>query len=369
MKVAILGTRGIPNGYGGFEQFAEFFSEGLVKKNINVTVYNPHYHFADNNNFKNVNIIHKWCPEDKFGAFAHYIYDYLCLKDAIRKNFDIIIELGYATVAPSFVVTDFKKSKIITNLDGLEHKRSKWNFITKKIIKISEKIAVEKSHYLISDNSGIRDYFLNEYGKESTAIPYGSDIFDTKNLNENHLENYSLNQKGYFMSLGRIEPENNLDMILSGFKDSNSSLKFIVVGNHNNKFGNYLKNKYKNTNIHFLGAIYDIDIVNNLRFFSKIYFHGHSVGGTNPSLVEAMGSSALIASHDNIFNKAVLKNDALYFENSNDVKEIINNCEINDKRLTDFITNNLKKVESDYNWKKIINDYWKVIEKVHNESI
>ena len=131
IKIGLLGTRGIPNKYGGFEQFVQFFAEYLDDKNFDVTVYNPHFHKDKSYKLKNINIVHKWCPENYIGAAAHFIYDFLCLKHSLERNCDIIFEFGYGTVAISYFVLPIKKTKIVTNMDGLEWKRSKWNFSKK----------------------------------------------------------------------------------------------------------------------------------------------------------------------------------------------------------------------------------------------
>ena len=142
-------------------------------------------------------------------------------------------------------------------------------------------------------------------------IPYGSVIFEDPN--EDSIKKYNLNKKNYFLIISRIEPENNIEMILDGYLKSKSFNKMIIVGNYNNKYGKFLLNKYKNYNkIIFLNGIYDINIINNLRFFSKYYFHGHSVGGTNPSLLEAMACRAFIISNNNIFNKTYLEMTLLF---------------------------------------------------------
>src|SRR5215216_3264604 len=124
MRIAILGTRGIPNNYGGFEQFAEYISIGLAKKGHDVTVYNPKFHPYKEAEFKGVNIIKVYSPEEKLGSVGNFIYDYNCLKDAKQRNFDVIYEAGYATCSPFFYLLKSKKSKLIINMDGIEWKRS-----------------------------------------------------------------------------------------------------------------------------------------------------------------------------------------------------------------------------------------------------
>mgnify|MGYP001184375912 CR=1 FL=1 len=129
MKIAILGTRGIPNNYGGFEQCAEHLSVGLAQNGYDVTVYSSDYHSYNKESFKGVNIIKKWCPEKEIGSAAHFIYDFICLRDALKKDFDVIFEFGYQSVAISFILLPIKDSIIVTNMDGLEWKRPHENRI------------------------------------------------------------------------------------------------------------------------------------------------------------------------------------------------------------------------------------------------
>ena len=145
MKIAFLGTKGIPNNYGGFEQFAEYLSVRLVALGHQVTVYNPSFHAYQATEFKGVTIKKIYSPEKWIGGAANFIYDHLCLKDALRQGFDLIYEAGYHSVAFSYKLLSVRKLKspvLITNMDGLEWKRSKWNFWVRKLIRKLEAIAV-----------------------------------------------------------------------------------------------------------------------------------------------------------------------------------------------------------------------------------
>ena len=136
----------------------------------------------------------------------------------------------------------------------------------------------------------------------------------------------------------------------------------MVIGKHDTKYGEYLKSKYKNfNNIKFLGGIYNLEHLNNLRYYSKLYFHGHSVGGTNPSLLEAMASQALIAAHNNDFNKGVLKQNAFYFSNPIEVKNLLNNTKKSNN--LPFIKNNYEAIVNEFNWTKINGDYLQLFEQ------
>ena len=265
MKIAILGTRGIPNNYGGFEQFAEYLSLGLAKRGHEVTVYNPHFHPLDKNNFNGVNIIKIYSPETLLGGgAANFIYDFLCLKDAYNRGFDIIYELGYGSAAISYFLLSFRKGKtvLITNMDGLEWKRQKWNALVKWLTKKFEKIAINLSDYIISDNVGIQNYYRNAHQKESIFLPYGAEL--AIRLDEKFLQQYKLQPKKYFLVIARLEPENNLELIISGYLKSGAAETLIIIGNTNNKFGEYLNRKYVSPNVHFLGGIYDKSTIDSL---------------------------------------------------------------------------------------------------------
>ncbi len=366
MKIGILGTRGIPNHHGGFEQFAEFFAVFLAKKNHEVYVYNSHLHPYKESLYNGVHIIHCKDAEDKLGTAGQFIYDLNCIRDSRKRDFDILLQLGYTSNSIWYKLLP-KSPIVITNMDGLEWKRSKYSKKVRKFLKYAEKLAVKSSNYLIADSIGIQNYLKNEYQKNSTYIPYGSFIHN--NASVEVLKNYNLEPNSYNMLIARMEPENNIEVILDGVAESNDETPFLVVGKHNvNKFGNYLTTKYKGNNkIRFLGGIYDQDALNNLRHFSKLYFHGHSVGGTNPSLLEAMGSNTLIIAHNNEFNKAILKEDAFYFTNKEDVTKLIDTIQ-NKKEHQELIDNNIFKVKNLYSWETINNAYLDLFKKVYENS-
>lgn len=353
MRIAILGTRGVPNHYGGFEQFAEFFSVYLAQKGHEVFVYNSHNHPYQEKTFKGVNLLHQYDPEFKIGTAGQFIYDLNCILDSRKRNFDIILQLGYTSSSVWYFLLP-KKPIVITNMDGLEWKRTKYSKPVQKVLQFAEKLAVKSSDYLVADSLGIKKYLTEKYGKESTYIAYGANTFD--NPNEQILKDYGVEKYNFNMILARLEPENNIETVLDGIVLSADTTTMLVIGNHNTKFGNYLKEKFKaQKNIRFLGAVYNLAHLDNLRYYSNLYFHGHSVGGTNPSLLEAMASKALIIAHDNDFNKAILKENAYYFSNPEDVKKLTLQVKKNDN--LHIIQNNHTAIAAAFNWDKINEEY------------
>ncbi|MFV0138466.1 DUF1972 domain-containing protein [Empedobacter falsenii] len=360
MKIAILGTRGIPNYHGGFEQFADFFAVYLAEQGVDVYVYNSSLHPYKESTYKGAKIITCKDPEDKLGTPGQFLYDLNCILDARKRSFDIILQLGYTSSTIWWWLMP-KKAKIVTNMDGLEWKRTKYSKKVQSFLKYAEKLGAIHSDHLISDSLGIKTYLKNKYNKESTYIAYGADVFE--NPNEALLEKYSISKENYSMLIARFEPENNLEMILDGVSKSNRTETFLVIGKHETEYGEFLKKKYKTfENIKFIGGIYNLEELNNLRYFSRLYFHGHSVGGTNPSLLEAMASNCLICANNNEFNKGVLKENAYYFSDYNDVTQLYQSLAKENEKLK--IENNTKAIHEEFSWEIINKKYYDLLKSL-----
>ena len=353
IKLAIIGTRGIPNHYGGFEQFAEFLAKGLVERGHSVTVYNSHTHPYQKSSWNGVQIIHKKDPEDKIGTVGQFIYDFHCIRDLRNHNFEIVLQLEYNS---SYIWHKLLPSNtvVINNMDGLEWKRTKYNKLTQKFLKFAEKLAAKSSDFLVADSIGIQDHLMNIHRLPSTYIPYGASVFDTpdsKILNE-----FNLEPESYNLVVARMEPENNIETIIHGHLKSTNKSKLLLIGNTDNKFGQYLQSIDQTGQIVFIGGVYDQTKLNNLRYYSKLYFHGHSVGGTNPSLLEAMASNSLICAHNNIFNKSILGDKAFYFDDDIDIQNLLDSNP-NKNDYEKFITRNTDKITEEFSWETIITQY------------
>ncbi|MES2480216.1 MAG: DUF1972 domain-containing protein [Bacteroidota bacterium] len=346
MKIAILGTRGIPNHYGGFEQYAELLAIFLTNQGWDVTVYNSHNHPYQSPEYKGVKLKHIFDPEKKIGTIGQFIYDLGCILHTRKQNFDIIYQLGYTSSA-IFNFLFPRQSIIVTNMDGMEWKRSKYNKYVQRFLMFSERIAVKRSDYLIADSLGIKEYLDKKYNTDAFFSAYTAELPEA--FLQSDLADFSLEPKQYNILVARLEPENNVEIIMEAHTLNNIQTPLIVIGNYNTKYGMYLKDKFKNSiHIKFIGGVYQKAKLDSIRHYSNLYFHGHSVGGTNPSLLEAMACGCNVVANDNIFNRSVLGDNALYFKDAIGLNEIL----LNEKKHSAFFENakdeNITKIKTIY---------------------
>lgn len=329
MKVGIIGTRGIPNHYGGFEQFAMELSRYLVQQGHQVYTYSTSDHPYQESSWEGVQLIHQYNPEKQLGLFAQFIYDLKCILDARRRGFDILLQLGYTTSAVwSFLLP--RNSIVVTNMDGLEWKRSKYPALISRFLKLSEYWAIKSSQFLIADSIGIQKYLSETYGVAATFIAYGADVITT--VLPARLLELNLEARGYCLLIARMQTDNNVATIIEGYLSSGCAMPLIVVGNYrNSKVGKQWFGQYNSAHIRFVGGIYDKELLDQLRYHCYFYFHGHSCGGTNPSLLEAMACKAHVVAHDNIFNQSVLGDNAFYFSTADDIANILQTKRPGDK--------------------------------------
>lgn len=353
MKIGILGTRGIPNAYGGFEQFAQYLSLGLVNRGHSVWVYNSSEHPYQQAEWRGIRIIHCNDWENRIGTAGQFIYDYNCLKDARKRDFDVLLQLGYTSNSIWHLIWP-KRTLNVINMDGLEWKRSKYGPVTRKFLVRAEKWAARHGDLLIADSIGIRDYIREKYGREAIYIPYGADI--PTNYDPQVPERWGLRAGGYSLLMARMEPENNIEMVVQGWLASGKERPLVLIGNTSNRYGRYLTHTYRHEKLRFIGAIYDQPTVNALRHYSCLYFHGHSVGGTNPSLLEAMACESMIAAHDNPFNSAILGKEAFYFSSAEEISGILETMSASGDEWT-WKARNKEKIVEKYNWERIVEEY------------
>ncbi|MDE5585497.1 MAG: DUF1972 domain-containing protein [Muribaculaceae bacterium] len=349
-KVAVIGTQGVPAKYGGFESLVENLLGDNCPEDVEYTVFCSGKDMPERlDRYKGARL--EYVPL-KANGIQSVPYDIVSMCKALR-GFDVILVLGVSGCLFLPIFHKLNSKKLIINIDGMEYKRNKWNKFVKRILKKSEAMAVKYADVIITDNKAIRDYVAMEYGKKSKLIAYGGDhVMRTlpEGFAESVLDKYRLNKGEYAIAVCRIEPENNCDIVLEAF--SKSDKKLIYIGNwDHNLYSQELRNKYSAyPNIQMLDAIYDLDILYALRSNAGIYVHGHSAGGTNPSLVEAMFFGMPIISFDVIFNRATTADQAYYFHDANELLELIDRKDLDGTPM--------KKIARErYTWKSISKQY------------
>lgn len=350
-KVAIIGTQGVPAKYGGFESLVENLIGPNKSPEIDYTVLCSAKDMKqDIKEYKGAHL--KYVPLLRANGVQSIPYDILSMLKVI-KGYDVILVLGVSGCIFLPVLKVLSRSKLVVNIDGLEHRRDKWGRFAKWFLRKSESVAVHNADIVVSDNEGIQDYVRETYNKESVLIAYGGDhvIRSVPEVQqEKVLEEFKLSSGQYSMTVCRIEPENNCHITLDAFSKTDKTLAFI--GNWNrSEYGISLREKYKNChNIKMLDPIYDLDTLYTLRNHCSSYVHGHSAGGTNPSLVEAMFFGKPIFCFDVVYNRATTCDKAYYFKNSDDLVNLLNTGHLDGKIMKDIAYSN-------YTWKHIALQY------------
>jgi len=355
-KVAIIGSVGIPAKYGGFETLAEYLSIHLSSK-VDLTVYCSSKAYPEKlKTYNNTRL--RYIPLNANGAQS-IPYDILSIIHAAFYAKTLLI-LGVSGCLILPFVKLFTPRKIMVNIDGLEWKRNKWGKFTKKFLKLSEKMAVRYADVVIADNLEIQRHVKNAYGKDAVLIPYGGDHTSIEKITPETLKLYPFLNENYAFKVCRIEPENNIEMILEAFSE-NADLALVIIGNWNNStFGKEMRSKYGNHNhIHLLDPIYDQHILNEIRCACTVYVHGHSAGGTNPSLVEAMSLGLPIFSYAVNYNKETTNNQAFYFETNSELQALI----LSVKNINSKLCGKKMKIIANerYVWLKIADQYFELI--------
>ena len=352
-KLCIIGSAGIPANYGGFETLVNYISENIAKE-YSLYVFCSSKNYSQKiKYFNGANLIY---INLKANGFQGIFYDIISLYKSFKISSHILILGASGALLLPFFRLLFKNKYVVTNIDGIEWKRQKWGFFERKILKLSEYTACKFSNLIVSDNKEINKYIDNRYNLNSTYIPYGGD--HVINPNKFSLKT-RFKPKQYAIKVCRIEPENNVEMVLKAFK-KNKKKNLILIGNWNmSAYGKKLFLNYKSSpNIELLNPIYDQIELNKLRYNSNLYIHGHSAGGTNPSLVEAMFLDIPIFCFDVKFNKYSTKNKALFFHDSDSLSKLL---ESDYDKSSVKISSDLRKIaENEYIWKKISKSYLRI---------
>lgn len=321
MNICIIGTVGVPASYGGFETLVESLIE---EKSLCFYVYCSKPHYSEPlEEYKNAKLV--YVPLNANGISSIF-YDILSILHALlhgQKNF-LVLGVSGAIIFP--FLRCIPKVKVVTNIDGIEWRRNKWSGFAKLFLRFSEYLAVKFSSIVVADNAAISGHIKNNYGRSCEIIAYGGDHAVRAPNKVKSKEGLQL-EKSYALSLCRIEPENNVHMILEGC--SSIGFPIVFIGNWDNSdYGRFLYGEYKNNKYTTLvKPIYCLDALFHYRANCSVYLHGHSAGGTNPSLVEMMHFSKPIIAFDCPFNRATMDNKGNYFNSSYQLANLLGNVD------------------------------------------
>lgn len=378
-NIFIIGSNGIPANYGGFETFVENLTAKKINNNIK-------YHVAclakDNKEFEYNNSRCFNVKVPNIGPAKAIYYDLVSLKRAIKyikknkltsENTKIYL-LGStigAFVGFYKIILKKRNIKLYVNPDGCEWRRDKWNYFVKKYLKLSEKIMIKHADLIICDAINMEKYIKEQYQKynpHTTFIAYGSDI--EENLQEENTEKLEewykqkdISKNEYYLIVGRFVPENNYETMIKEFMKSNTKKDLVIITNlEKNKFYEYLKEKTsfdKDKRIKFVGTVYDTELLTQIRKNAYGYIHGHEVGGTNPSLLEALATTNLNLLLEVGFNKEVAQNGAFYWnKKESNLSKLINKIDnISNKEIEEYEKKAKQRIKEEYNWETIIKKY------------
>ena len=323
-KIAILGSRGIPARYGGYETIAQELAPRLVKAGFDVYVSceTSSLRFG-RHSYKGVNLFDFPVIRAIRNISETILYD---AASVFWASFavDIIYMLGYSSAITLFFPKLFRKT-VIVNVDGLESQRRKFNIVFRFVYHTFEVLSAKIADYVVVDSHAIGRYYQRLYGVIPTYIPNG--ISEAAPLNPNVLQHFGLIPQDYYLVIARLIPDNNIDLILEGFAKSRSIKKLVIVGPLDKT--RYVEKLllHKNERVLFLGGIYEPRLQRTLRHNCYAYIHGHEKGGTNPSLVEALSCNNIIISIDVVFNREVARQSALYFTTADELMQKIDSLE------------------------------------------
>ena len=347
-KIAIIGSKGLPANYGGFETLTNYISL-YQGKNYDITVFCDKTNKKSNvKTFNGVNL--KYLPLDANGIQS-IPYDIIAIILSWFK-YDSLLILGTPGVIIIPFLKIFKKTNTIINFGGLEWKRDKWNFLGKWFLKKSEAIAIKHATHIVADNQYFVNYIKSEYNKETKLIEYGGDHVKELQATNEIIKEYPFLNKEYFLSVSRAQYDNNLHLLLEAFSKMQDKTLVLISNWNNFEYGKDLKLKYKDfSNIYMVDAIYDLSILDVIRTNCTAYIHSHTYCGTAPSLVEAMNLSLPIISFKNDTNPFTTENKAIFFSDVNELIKVIS--ELNKDDLIKMKSEIKKIADSRYTWDRI----------------
>lgn len=366
MRIAMIGTRGVPARYGGFETAVEEVGRRLVDRDHRVTVY-CRGDAERPDKYAGMDLVH--LPSLRSRSVETLSHTALSMLHQVRHgNHDVAIVFNAANsiLLPLLRIRGLPTA---THVDGLEWRRGKWGPCGQRYYRAAETLAVRWSDRLIADAQGIADYYAGEFGATTELIAYGAPLVDE---NPSLISVFGLRPQRYHLVVARFEPENHVDIAIKGYLHSNAKLPLVVVGSAPYT-GEHVREIERlaatDERVRMLGGVWDQDALDQLYANAASYIHGHSVGGTNPSLLRAMGAGAPVIAYDVIFNREVVGKDGLFFGAPYELARHLDRAEADPatmRRLGDGLR---ERAASVYTWDQVAKEYEALCERlVRGES-
>lgn len=347
ISIALLGTRGVPARYGGFETCIEEVGKRLVMRGHRVTVYCRYTDDTVKSETEYLGMKLVYLPALKKKSLETLSHSGLSAAHLAAHRTDAAIVFNAAN-APWLPVIRAAGIPVATHVDGLEWKRAKWGPIGQRYYRIAESASVRLSDALIADAQGISDYYRQEFDADTTLISYGAPLLEPGSSDK--LSELGLIPNQYHLAVARLEPENHVHLIVEGYVRSGAALPLVVVGSAPYA-GVYTRNleAISDSRVRLVGAVWDQELLDQLYANARIYWHGHSVGGTNPSLLRAMGAGAAVNAFDVNFNREVLKDSGEFFSTPEHVANLADKAEQSPHTAADRGRASRKYAEA-YDW-------------------
>lgn len=368
-SIAILGIRGVPAAHGGFETFAERFVLHLRDRGWDVLVYCQEEGAGPvtEDHWEGVRRIH--IPVRGDGPASTVAFDWRATAMAARDPGRLTLTLGYNTAA---FCARLRLAGVVNviNMDGIEWARAKWGWVARIWFYLNDWAGCLLGDHLVADHPEIRRHLATRVVDDKiTVIPYGADRIDAAPVSP--LQQLGLEPGGYVTLIARPEPENSVLEIVSGFSQRRRGVRLVVLGRYDAESNPYHRAVMAaaSDEVMFVGAIYDKALVAALRYHCRLYVHGHQVGGTNPSLVEALGAGNPVLAHDNRFNRWVAGPGARYFANGDDCALAFEGLLDNPQMLERMGEASRCRHEAEFTWAKVLRDYERLMERFAPEAM
>jgi glycosyltransferase involved in cell wall biosynthesis len=363
IKIAIIGSRGVPARYGGFDTLVEEIATRLSRHySMDVTVYCRKSYYSDKPpDYLGVKCV--YLPSWKVKALESIFHTNLCVLHALVRRFDVVMVVDPGN-APFCLPFRVRKVPLIIHTDGLGWKRSKWGPLARKYYQWAELVTTKVANGLVTDSKAMQKYYEEVYAARSVYIPYGYKVGEQGGSCA--LELFTLNKRGYFLVVARLEPENNIDLIVEEYVNSPAKLPLVVVGDapYDNSYCTRLQH-LADHRVSFLGRIHDQKLLNSLYENAYAYIHGHEVGGTNPSLLRAMGAGTVPIVLDVEFNREAVSDIGITFgKTPGSLSQKIMDLEDEPEKAMELGRRSFVHVERIYDWDVVTEQYATLFHRV-----